>query len=141
MTKVNLTKEDSVRDVVATLERLTQGEHWMIAMFEVKDDRIELAQRVTWQFPRGDYLEALALLAHDCFNDRVPSQQLPSDPLPLRRVKQLRNILERGSAKSDVDNNEAVRLDVQQVLFVDNDNDGEPDLPEAFTGQEERHDG
>ncbi len=63
------------------MEEAVESGKWMSAVWRVKDGKIELVKRTTWDFPTGDFLAAVAQLANSCFESMKESTP-PKLPLP-----------------------------------------------------------
>lgn len=82
MREIHTTSSEAEEVFVKKLSEVAVGDHWMAAVWQVKDGKIELVQCTTSNFPRGDYLAAIGGLAMNRFQEMKESQGLPSDPLP-----------------------------------------------------------
>lgn len=109
------------RSATELLGKVAQAERWMVGAWAVVEGRVVMVGRSSWDFPHGDFLEALSLMAHELFEESKRKHLLPSDPLPETRPTlgdRLGNSLDEALAS---------------VRFPDNDEDG-ADAPELEKG-------
>lgn len=59
-----------------------QGTSWMGVMWHIKDGRMVLERRTTWNFPLDDLEEVIRLLREMC--EREMKENSPPVPMPLR---------------------------------------------------------
>lgn len=81
-TKDCFTSDEAKDLAVKAIEQAQESDRWMVAVWHVKDGRVELLNKTTWKFPRGDFLAATGQLALNCHEETVKHALLPSEPLP-----------------------------------------------------------
>jgi len=73
------------------INSVVSTDHWMIAVWAVKDGKIQLVDRTTWGFPTGDFPAAVELLKSSCQKEMGTIETLkPIEPLPLAVLGELR---------------------------------------------------
>ena len=77
---------DALQEVDRAMSKALEGDAWMAAVWVVKDKKLDLVDRTCWQFPRGDFMDAVSQLARACAEDRADKPSLPNNPLPLAKV-------------------------------------------------------
>jgi hypothetical protein len=80
------------REAMECLESTAQNDRWMMVAWAVVDGKVQLIRRVCWNFPTGDMMEALSLLAHNFFEESRTGNQLPNTPLPRAKLP-LRSVM------------------------------------------------
>lgn len=82
--KEHTTSLDAQQQAASAIGEATDSSHWMTATWAVRNGRVELTCRTTYQFPRDRFAEAVGLLAIDLAGERQGS--LPG-PLPMAHVR------------------------------------------------------
>jgi len=91
MAKELLTEEMALRRIEAVIGEAAESGKFMVVVWQVKDKvkdkRVEMVDRVTWKFPRGDFLAAISQLARACATEvEESSLQASEPPAPLPRA-------------------------------------------------------
>ena len=87
MAKELLTEEMALRQIEAVIGDAAESGKFMIAVWRVKEKRVEMVDRVTWKFPRGDFLAAVSQLAVACATEvEETSLRAEEPPAPLPRA-------------------------------------------------------
>lgn len=86
-----LTKTDAIDAAHSAVEKANDADCFLTATWTVKDGRIRLAQRVSWNFPYGDVASALKLLAAN-----MQEEANSAPPLPVADLDALNADLPRG---------------------------------------------
>jgi hypothetical protein len=77
---------EAEQEAAKHLESAAQNDRWMMSAWAVVDGKVQMIRRVCWNFPKGDMMEALALLAHNFFEESKLGDKLPDTPLPRARL-------------------------------------------------------
>ena len=79
--------EEAFAHIKQNLANIAGAERFMVAVWEVKDDRVTLIGRTTYNFPIGDLRAATTLL----INDMREVVEKAAEPLPQADLKELTN--------------------------------------------------
>ena len=80
------TQASAMESAQTALAQASADGRWMIAVFSVTDGKLQMRTRTTWEFPRGDYSEAVRMLQASIKQE----QSLPIDePLPVAELPPL----------------------------------------------------
>ncbi len=84
--RIELKNDSEATDVVReAIRKARDSGRWMVAVYRVEDGRINI-NRTTFNFPTGDYLTAVALLAANLSEEQRRAAEagrtLPDAPLP-----------------------------------------------------------
>lgn len=80
--------EDAQELVQSSIQSAMKAPSWMIAVWTVKDGKLQLVNRTTWEFPTADFPAAVDQLNSLCQKEMAAgAPALPIEPLPLAMLE------------------------------------------------------
>ncbi len=77
------TKDEAIGAVVEAMGSVADVDGFMMAIWIVKDGRISLGRRTTWNFPTGDFDAAIGHLKTNCDEEKSRCEMPEFGPLPM----------------------------------------------------------
>jgi hypothetical protein len=104
MEKEHQSKEEAISHFVKEMtEKAAAGDGFVACLITKKEGKLEVAIRTTYQFPRGDYVAVLSLMAENLHGDILSSEKNKLPP-PLPKVNKEDLLRELHNHGGPVDN-------------------------------------
>ena len=128
MNKVTHANNDKAREaVIDAIHQASDAGRWMVAVWQIKDDRIELSHCCTWKFPTGDFEAAQGMLRAFCVEEKSRNAEpevpgpLPQATLPFKfpfkeKIREISKDLREIREKQNCDHVQDRRIDTKPTV-------------------------